>query len=115
MAKPSSGVGAVIIPLLIFAVALIVEITLKKKEKQAKRDAELKEMLNKPLETFGSPEIDDLAKKYESNNSVAEENKTEYNVSNTYSDVPYTKFCTVCGSTVELDHLFCSNCGSKIN
>lgn len=94
MQKNSSGVGAVIFPLFIFAVALAAEIVIRKKEKDTKRKKELDEMLKKPLETFGNTEAEDLAKKYEENSS-----------SNT---------CNKCGSVLEKDSIYCSSCGEKV-
>ncbi|MBQ9846046.1 MAG: hypothetical protein IJO54_08220 [Oscillospiraceae bacterium] len=68
MKKNPSYTGGIIIFLLVFLAALAAELYLRKKEKQAKRDKELKEMLEKPLETFGSSEAEELAKKYSADN-----------------------------------------------
>lgn len=118
MKKPSSGVGAVAIPLVIFIAALAIEIVLKNKEKQAKKDAELKEMLNKPLETFGSTEADELAKKYENNNdntvsnsSVQADNSSPNSVT---AETSANIVCKKCGQKLSNDSIYCSNCGEKV-
>lgn len=128
MKKPPSGFGAVAVPLVIFIIALVIEITLRNKEKKAKKDAELKEMLDKPLETFGSTEAADLAKKYEGSEdgdkySAAENAESDVPVPpkvsvetqyDTMDDVQTPEYCTRCGNKVEGDHIYCSNCGEKL-
>lgn len=125
MKKPASGFGAVAIPLVIFVAALVIEITLRNKEKKAKKEAELKEMLNKPLETFGSTEAADLAKKYEQDDGKKETETKEIaedevpippkpSQYNAVTDVDYVEYCKKCGQKVEDDHVYCSNCGEKL-
>ena len=111
---------AVAVPFVIFVAALVIEIALKNKEKKAKKEAELKEMLNKPLETFGSTEAADLAKKYEQDDSKKETAEDEVPIPpkpsqyNAVTDVDYVEYCTKCGQKVEDDHVYCSNCGEKL-
>ena len=96
MAKPSSNAGAIVIPLIVFVAALGAEIVIAKKAKDEKKEKELKEMLEKPLETFGNTQAEELAKKYES---------TSDNSGNR---------CKKCNSVVEVDSNFCSSCGEKL-
>ena len=118
MKKPSSGVGAVAIPLVIFVAALAIEIVLKNKEKQAKKDAELKEMLNKPLETFGSTEADELAKKYDSKDDKATSSSSVQADSSSQSsataETSSNIVCKKCGQKLSNDSIYCSNCGEKV-
>ena len=106
MKSHSSNIGAVIIPLFIFVVALIVELSILSKAKKEKKDKELKEMLEKPLETFGSTEASELAKKYETD---------EASVPNKSDNVETAvEKCIKCNSILEENSNFCSSCGEKV-
>jgi len=131
MAEPPSAVVSVLIPLIIFAAALAAEIIIRKKAKDAQREKELKEMLEKPLETFGDTEAQELAKKYE-NASVESEKESEAKsdtsdateisdsemktgTENTkVEENNYINICTTCGNSEPMDHNYCSKCGTRI-
>ena len=106
MKSHSSNIGAVIIPLFIFVIALIAELSILSKAKKAKKDKELKEMLKKPLETFGSTEASELAKKYETN-ETSEQNKPDDTVTS-------AEKCIKCDNILEENSNFCSSCGEKV-
>lgn len=95
-----------VIWLIIFVAALGLEITMLKKEKEEKRKKELKEIFEKPLETFGSTEAAELAKKYENNES------TETKASDEAATV--VDKCIKCNNVLEENSNFCSSCGEKI-
>ena len=96
------SVATVIIPLIVFIISLSAEVLIKKKVKKDKREKELKEMLEKPLETFGDTKIENLAKKYE---------KSETDIVPTEE----SDKCLSCGADLKDDSNFCSNCGDKID
>lgn len=104
MKKQSSNIGAVIIPLFVFVAALAVEISVLNKAKKEKREKELKDMLEKPLETFGSTEAEELAKKYESDSKKAATSTID----------KADEICDSCKNVLEPDSNFCSNCGNKV-
>ena len=122
MAEPPSGFASIVVPIIIFALALLAEITIIKKAKKAKRDKELKEMFDKPLETFGNTEAEELAKKYESSEGT---NENKINVSTPEINVTEATtisrpvqddkiICPNCGKQESSENNFCSICGSKL-
>lgn len=95
-----------VIWLIIFIATLGLEITMRKKEKEEKRKKELKEIFEKPLETFGSTEASELAKKYETD---------EASVPNKSDNVETAvEKCIKCNSILEENSNFCSSCGEKV-
>ncbi len=65
MSKPPTLIGSISVPFIFFIGSIAILIAIKKKQKQEKKDKELKEMLDKELDTFGDTEVENLAKKYE--------------------------------------------------
>jgi len=112
MKQHKTSAAVIVIPLIIFFAALGAEMYILKKTKDEKRAKELKEMLEKPLETFGSTEASELAKKYETNDNSADSKKVDtYTVS---SQSAIDDKCLKCGNILEEDSNFCSSCGVKI-
>ena len=64
MRKPGEG-DSIMVPSVIFIIALGIYLVMKKKEKDEREKKELEELLDTPLETFGDTEAEELAKKYE--------------------------------------------------
>ena len=106
MKKQSSNISLVIIPLFVFVAALTAELIIVKKTKDVKRKKELKEMLEKPLETFGSTEAAELAKKYETSDTQTTDTTT--------SDEKSEGKCNNCNNILEENSNYCSSCGAKV-
>jgi len=112
MKQHKTSTAVIVIPLIVFIAALAAEMYILKKAKEEKRAKELKEMLEKPLETFGSTEAAELAKKYETKNNSAESAKVDADSASAQTTADDK--CLKCGSTLEENSNFCSSCGVKI-
>ena len=122
MAEPPSGFVSIVVPIIIFALALSTEFIIIKKAKEAKRDKELKEMFDKPLETFGNTEAEELARKYETSENKSEsitDVPAQENIVEELPSIPKPVqqdniICSNCGKREDADNNFCSGCGTKL-